>query len=44
MDPDTYKQLMLCLKQVQAVKAPKVDKGTVAKKVGIPTLVSLSLR
>ncbi|XP_063826855.1 uncharacterized protein LOC135076301 [Ostrinia nubilalis] len=32
MDPETYKQLMLCLKQVKTVKAPKVDKGTAAKK------------
>ncbi|XP_045499273.1 uncharacterized protein LOC123696925 isoform X1 [Colias croceus] len=32
LDPDTYKQLMLCLKQIKATKAPKVDKGTLSRK------------
>ncbi|KAL0880364.1 hypothetical protein ABMA27_002803 [Loxostege sticticalis] len=32
MDPETYKQLMLCLDKVKTQKAPKVDKGTAAKK------------
>ncbi|XP_037296387.1 uncharacterized protein LOC115441368 isoform X5 [Manduca sexta] len=32
MDPEMYKQLMLCLKQVKVVKPPKEDKATPAKK------------
>ncbi|XP_045769081.1 uncharacterized protein LOC123869986 isoform X2 [Maniola jurtina] len=32
MDAETYKQLMLCLKQVKIAKPPKTDKGTEAKK------------
>ncbi|XP_072932868.1 uncharacterized protein [Epargyreus clarus] len=32
LDPETYKQLMLCLKQVKAFKPPTVDKETPAKK------------
>ncbi|XP_069357820.1 myosin heavy chain, clone 203-like [Maniola hyperantus] len=32
MDAETYKQLMLCLKEVKIAKPPKVDKGTEAKK------------
>ncbi|KAM3957075.1 uncharacterized protein ACR2FA_008911 [Aphomia sociella] len=36
MDPETYKQLMLCLKQVKVTQPPKEDKGTVAKKDPCP--------
>ncbi|CAH2982707.1 unnamed protein product [Chilo suppressalis] len=36
MDPDTYNQLMLCLKLVKPSKPPKEDKGTVAKKEPCP--------
>nr|XP_026496427.1 uncharacterized protein LOC113400943 [Vanessa tameamea] len=32
MDRETYKQLMLCLKQVKVTKPVKVDKGTESKK------------
>ncbi|CAH2084513.1 unnamed protein product [Euphydryas editha] len=32
MDAETYKQLMLCLKQVKVTKPVKVDKGTESKK------------
>ncbi|XP_053604886.1 uncharacterized protein LOC128672023 isoform X2 [Plodia interpunctella] len=32
MDPETYKQLSLCLKQVKVTRPPKVDKGTISKK------------
>nr|XP_037875454.1 uncharacterized protein LOC101745641 isoform X2 [Bombyx mori] len=32
MDPETHKQLMLCLKQVTVVGPPKEDKGTASKK------------
>lgn len=38
MDPESYKQLMLCLKQVKTVKAEKVDKGTDSKKVTIASM------
>lgn len=33
MDPDTYNQLMQCLKQIKVTKPSKVDKGTPTKKV-----------
>lgn len=35
MDPDTYQQLMICLKNVPRIEAPneRVDTGTFAKKV-----------
>ncbi|CAK1555244.1 unnamed protein product [Leptosia nina] len=32
MDQETYKQLMLCLKQIKVTKPDKVDKGTPTKK------------
>ncbi|XP_032516701.2 uncharacterized protein LOC116769660 [Danaus plexippus] len=32
MDSETYKQLMLCLKEVKVTKPPKVDRGTDSKK------------
>ncbi|CAG9562646.1 unnamed protein product [Danaus chrysippus] len=32
MDPETYKQLMLCLKEVKVTKPAKADKGTDSKK------------
>ncbi|CAB3254933.1 unnamed protein product [Arctia plantaginis] len=32
MDPDTYKQLMTCLRSVKAVKPPQADKGTPPRK------------
>ncbi|KAJ0183460.1 hypothetical protein K1T71_001436 [Dendrolimus kikuchii] len=32
MDPETYKQLMLCLNKVKVSRPPKEDKGTAAKK------------
>ncbi|XP_013173680.1 PREDICTED: uncharacterized protein LOC106122291 isoform X2 [Papilio xuthus] len=32
LDPDMYRQLMICLQKVQVSKPEKVDKGTISKK------------